>query len=203
METMKTTVNKKGKLTLANPSKKKVNKKRASFFKGKKRTESENTHLRPKSIGHALEDFTHQDKMIPSFANKKDIDNILEHRISFVDIYNADSHLYLTIAQTLHVFEKYHNGVPGYWREDELPVEYESKQIFHDGESSLITVDKNLDKRFELYKKDLKALRDEFIWIYETGDGYDDENPVGNDELNERRDKAFAALSEIIPSMWT
>lgn len=200
---MKTTVNKKGKLTLARAPKAKKAKKQRVWSR-KKRTESENADLRPKSIGHALEDFTHQDKMIPSFVNKKDIDNILEHRISFADIYNADSHLYLTIAQTLHVFEKYHNGVPGYWRENELPVEYKNKIVEHDGMQASVVVDANLEKRFDLYNNELKALRDEFLWLYDRKDGYDeDDEPVDNDELNERRGKAFAALSEIIPSMWT
>lgn len=214
---MRTTVSKSGKLSLSFASRRRsrlrnkgrgradiVSSDSTESTAGTENVVRAQAEKRP-GISESLKDFPLREKMVPSYSNKRDLKDIIKHRISYADVYNADSFIYLSIAQTLHVFEKNRRGIPAHWLEDTLPVIYEKTRVIREDGTSFITeMDKNFHQRSELYSQYLTWLRDEFIWIYNSSTGFDEDGErIDNDEFNERRNAAFAELSEIIPTLWT
>lgn len=157
---MRTRISKKGKL---------------KFGPSKEKQENPEDNI-PKNVKEALKDFPLP--LTKDFFSKKDLRNIRKYRISYGDIFNADGHIYFQLALTIHVYEKFSIGVPGDYRADTIPLDYDTS-------NGGVYVDKNLDDRFEAYSRDLKQLRDDFIWLHEN-DTYStpfDEDNYDKEEL--------------------
>lgn len=168
------------------------------FSKRKKKGFAFISEDHPDSIAEAMESFPLKDKIVPEYASRKDKKNILEFRISYADVYNTDSYLYLMIAQALHVYEKFSIGIPGNWGENMLPMVTE-EITFHDGSLRTVEKDPNFELRVEMYSAHVKSLRDEFIWLHEVDTILDNVSP---EEHSRRVKEAFADLSELAPGLW-
>lgn len=120
------------------------------------------------TVKEAMQSFPLKDDIHPSYASKADTKNVFDFRISRTDVFNADSHLYLMIAQSIHVYEKLNTGIPHLWDDEEGSVEEYVMKHFGMTREEVGLRDPVFELRVEKYHQMLMDLRDEFIWLHDN-----------------------------------
>lgn len=120
------------------------------------------------TIKEAMQSFPLKDDVHPSYASKADTEDVTEFRVSRADVFNADSYLYLMIAQSVHVYEKLNTGIPHLWDDEEGSVEEYVMKHFGMTREEVGLRDPVFELRVEKYHQMLTELRDEFVWLYQN-----------------------------------